>query len=366
MAELRQTKNAFKFIGKLTRVDKDGAFKEEQATKGKNQGKTYRSLRIGVKTSANNEMTVQMYSFEPTEVFLWNSEKKKKDANYKGDRVPFDKWFKNQEQYREKGFAVLQNRVGLSYGEDGKIQSKGLPNFVASKEIFDNVSNGDSVVIEGSISYSTYKNQQDKEVLQKSFNIEKIFKLKDVDFDSEKFEEVTYFEQEMVFVDAVNSQEDKKVFVTGRHINYNKTFIDTEFVVDYSDGDAGMKKLADAFVKKMKFGDVLRVFGDAVNRVITEEVESEEEDDDAELLASLGGKTKPKHAQGYTAKTYISEMQIHGVEAWDKKVFTEDDFVVDNLIDEELEGLGGKGKKDTNPFDLGDNDDDMDSDDLPF
>ena len=85
--DLVQTKNSFKFIGKVTRIEKDGAFKEETATKGKNEGKTYRSLRFGVKTSETNDMTVQMYDFEPTEIFLWNSDKKKKDANYKGDRV---------------------------------------------------------------------------------------------------------------------------------------------------------------------------------------------------------------------------------------------------------------------------------------
>src|SRR6185437_6103136 len=198
----------------------------------------------------------------------------------------------------------------------------------ASQEIFNNINNGDSIVIEGNISYSRYKNRDDKMVEQKNYNIEKVFKIKDVDFESEKFEEVTYFEQEMVFVDAVAEKKEGKVYVTGRHINYNKTFHDTQFVVDYSDGeggtDAGMVKLADAFLKKFKFGDLLNVFGDTLNRVIIEEVEEEDTSEEDDLLASLGGKSKPKHAQSYANRTYISELQIHGVDAWDKKVYREE------------------------------------------
>lgn len=376
MAELKQTKNNFKFIGRVSRIDKDGAFKEEQATKGKKQGETYRALRFSVKTSQNNEMTVQMYDFEPEEVFLWNSEKKKADKNYKGDRVAFSKWVANEEQFREKGFAVLQTRVGLSYGEDGKLESKGLPSFVASKTIFDGLSNGDSVVIEGEIRYSTYKNQQDKVVEQKTFTIKKLYKLgKEVDFDSEKFEEITYFEQEFVYVMADDDREQKKVFVTGRVIDYSKNFHDTQFVINYADADGNedkeMKKLANAFLKKMNFGDVLNVFGDAVNRVITEEVEAEDTDSDDDLLKSLGGKKKPTHAQNYVQRTYVSEMQIHGVEAWDKKVYEEDDFKKDDLLEDDnkknpfQDELGGKSKK-KNPFETEDNDIDIDDEDLPF
>lgn len=369
--ELKQTKNSFKFIGKVSRIDKDGAFKQEQAERGKRAGDTYRSLRFGVKTSQNNEMTVSMYDFEPKEVFLWNGEKKKANSGYKGDRVSYEKWLEDQDELREEGYAVLQTRVGLTYGEDGKIESKGLPSYVASRDIFEGLSNNDSVVIEGEIRYSTYENQQGKKVEQKTYTIKKAYKLKDIDFESEKYEEVTYFEQEMVFVEAEADKANKKVYVTGRIIDFMKNFHDTQFVIDYSDGeggeDAGMVKLASAFLKKFKFGDVLNVFGDAVNRVIVEEAQQEEDDDD-DLLASLGGRKKPTHAQNYVARTYISEMLIEGVDAWDKKVYKEEDFVVDELLDEDdslSDELGGKSKKDkANPFEL-DTDDDGD-DDLPF
>src|SRR5690606_23387784 len=135
--------------------------------------------------------------------------------------------------------------------------------------------------------------------------------------------------------------------------------------------DKSMEKLAKAFATKMKFGDLLNVFGNVVNRVIVEEAEEEEEDDDDDLLASLGGRSKPKHAQKFASRTYINEMQIEGVDAWDKAVYTEDDFEVDSLLDEKEDltnELGGKKKSDKkadNPFDL-DDDEDISDEDLPF
>lgn len=367
MAELMQTKNSFKMIGKVTRIDKDGAYKEETMQKGKMEGEQYRSLRFGVKTSHTNEMTVSMFDFEPRDVYLWDNE------NKKSVKVPYGQWEVNQETYREQGLAILSTRIGIEKGEDGKLLTKGLPSFVASQEIYENISNGDTVVIEGTIRYSTYKNNQDKEIEQKTYTITKLFKIKDIDFEDDKFEEVTYFEQQMVFVGADIDKKEGKVYVTGRHINYNKTFHDTQMIVNFKneDGtnDEGMVKLAEAFVKKFSFGDVINVFGDTVNRVIVTEVESDDSEED-NLLASLGGKSKPKHAQGFTSKSYVTEMSIQGVDAWDKRVYSEDDFIVDNLIEDKknplFDELGGKSKK-SNPFDTGEEKTiDINDDDLPF
>lgn len=369
--ELQQTKNAFKFIGKVTRVEKDGAYKEAVAEKGKMQGHTYRSLRFGVKTSETNDMTVNMYDFEPTEVFLWNSEKRKKDPSYKGEKIPYSKWQTDKVELGDKGYAVLQTNVALEKDEEGKLIRKGLPSFVASEVIHEGIDNGDTVVIEGDIRYSNWE-KDGKLIPQKTFTIKKISKIKDIDFHDEKFEEVTYFEQEMVFVDAEEDKKEKKVYVTGRTIDYKKNFHDSQFVVDYSDGedgvDSGMKKLADAFTKKFAFGDFLNVFGDAVNRVIVEESD-EEMDEEEDLLSQLGGRSKPKHTQSYVTKNYVNEMQITGIEVWDKKMYKETDFEIDELVQKESsnkldsEDFGGKSKKNSNPFEETDEDND---EDLPF
>src|SRR5690606_13787669 len=97
---LQQTKGTFKLIGLATRLDKDGAYKEDSMTHGAYEGKEYRSLRFGVKTSDTNEIFVSMFDFEPEKVFLWNSDKKKKDPNYKGDYLPFGDYLDRKEELK--------------------------------------------------------------------------------------------------------------------------------------------------------------------------------------------------------------------------------------------------------------------------
>lgn len=371
--KLKETKGVFKVIGKVARIDRDGAFREDVLNKpdNRNHGRLYRSLRFGVKTSPTNEIIVQAFDYEPQEVFLWNSKKREADPNYKGDRIPFETWKEQQDELREQGYVVLQSRIGLDYDEKGKLKTKGLPRFVALKEIYENINNGDSVVVEGTIRYSKYKNRNDEIVEQKNYMIERVFRIKDIDFEDDNFEEVSYFEQEMVFVDADLDKEEKKAYVTGRIIDFNGNFEDTQFVINFAnengETDPAMLKLAQAFTKKMEFGDVINVFGDVINRVVVEEVEDEEEDD---LLAELGGRSKPKHAQNYVSRTYITEMSINGVDAWKKGVYTEDDFEKDSLIDDNdgLGDLGGKKKPNTkNPFETDEDEDvDIDEDSLPF
>src|SRR5690606_38682488 len=192
---------------------------------------------------------------------------------------------------RDQGYVVLQSRIGLDYDEKGKLKTKGVPRFVASKEIYESLNNGDSVVVEGTIRYSKYKNRNDEIVEQKNYTIEKLFRIKDIDFEAEDFEEVSYFEQEMVFVDANLDKQEKKAYITGRIIDYMGNFEDTQFVVNFANEkgkvDPDMLNLTEAMSKKMKFGDVINVFGDVVNRVVVEDVEDDINDDEDDLLAQL-------------------------------------------------------------------------------
>lgn len=377
--ELKQTKTKFKLIGKVEGIDKDHAFKQDESKQGKHQGETFRSLGFNVKTSDNNKIRVQMFSYEPEEVFLWNTEKfnkaKEDGKTYKGVRVPYEDWLENQDDYRENGDAVLQSRIGIERDEEGKVVSKGLPTYVAIKELHSGLDNGDSITVEGNISYSTY--EKDGKINEnKNFNIEKIFLRKEeIDFNDENFEELTYFEQEIVFVDAVPEKKENKVYVTGRNINYGGNWHDTQFVIDYSDGNGGTKpemvKLADAIIKKVKFGDVINVFGDILNRVVVQEVEEDEDSED--IFSQFGGEAKDSRAETFTSKTYERELRIKGLDAWDKKVYKDTDFdkkedlLEDKKKDKELDDFGGQSKKDANPFDSEEKGKvDISEDDLPF
>lgn len=353
MTELRETKGVFKLIGKVTRIDRDGAYREGILEKGKNEGKPYRSLRFGVQTSPVNEVIINAFDSRPDEVLLWNSEKKKKDEKYKGDRVPFEKWLKEQEKYRENGYTVLQTRIGLTYDDKGKLQTHGMPRYVAIQEIYNNLNEGDPIVVEGDLRYSQYTNNSGQNVIQRDLTINRLARRRKLDFDDEKFQEVSYFEQEMVFVDIDIDTAEKKAYLIGRIIFYNKKFIDAQFVIDFAE-DKDLEKLAKQIKKLFKFGDVVNVFGNIVNRVEIEEVE---EDDGDDLAKKLGGKSKPEHAKRIL-RNYVSEYQILGVDKWEQGVYTEDDFITQEEENNDLSAeLGGKKKVD-NPFELDDDDDD--------
>lgn len=383
MTEKQQTKSFFKVTGKATRLDKDGAYKEETMSKGKREGDVYRSLRFGVKTSDTNEITVSMFDYEPTKVFLWNSDKKKADSNYKGDSVSFADWEERKDELKAQGFAVLQTRVGLTYGDDGKIKSEGLPSYVASEHIYDHLHNGDTVTIEGEIRYSSYKNNKGETKPQTTYTIKKIFKnYEEANFEDEKFEEISYFEQEFVFVDADDAPDEGRMYITGRTIDFKGNFFDAQFMLNYQDADGkkdeDMVKMATAFKERLAFGDVVTVFGQAQNRVILREVE-EVPEDDGDLFAEFGGKKKPKHAETYVAKDYVQEMSIEGVDGLVKEVYTEEDFEVEELLTEDGktdDEFGGKKKpKGSNPFENKVDEDpfasnsgpiEISDDDLPF
>ncbi|MFQ3543520.1 hypothetical protein Q7A53_05490 [Halobacillus rhizosphaerae] len=366
--QLKETKGTFKAVGKVTRIDKDNAYDQDTQTKGEHVGRTYRKLRFGVKTSETNEITVQMFAYEPKDVFMWNSKLKEEDENYKGTRKTFEDWEENQEQYREEGYVVMQSRVGLHYDDKNKLVSKGVPKFVTAKMVYDNLNNGDFVTVEGTISYGSYEKDGQK-VKTKNFNIEKVHLAKELDFDAEDFEEITYFEQQFVYVDSELNKTDKKLYITGRVIDFNKKFQDAQFVIDFNNGEGGvdeeMKQFAENFKKTLKFGDVVKTFGDNLNRVIIKKVENED-NKKADILGSLGGRSKPSHAEN--SKTYVNQLSINGVDSLDEKVYREADFVVDNLV----EGLGGKQKKTENPWkdDVSSSSDEpidiSDTDDLPF
>ncbi|SDX94020.1 hypothetical protein [Thermoactinomyces sp. DSM 45892] len=355
--ELKQTKNEFKLMGKLTRLDRQGAFNEEVSAQGKRKGETYRKLRFGVKTSETNEILIEMHDYQPKEVHLWNqklaNEAKVKKVKYKGEMVAYGEWIKNKKKLEADGYEVLQTKIFVSDEETGRIVKEGMPRYTASKYIHDCFKNGDSVLIEGEINYSEYESRNGEKKRSRNFWIKRITKQKeDIEFDSNEFKELSFFEQAMVFIGVELDRDNSKAYVTGRMIDKRTNFADSEFALDFSDGKGGidetMYRLASNLQKKFHFGDVIKIDGNIVNRVIIQEDFREEED----LLLALGGRAKPNHARSWSSKSYISELQIEGVRAWDKKVYQEEDFVKDVLFGEDklVEELGGRSSSRSNPF----------------
>lgn len=368
--ELEQTRGSFKMRGLVKNIDRDNAYEEGiQDKQGKHQGDTYRKLNIGLQTAPDNQVRLGMFSYEPEKVFMWDSGARKKNPEYKGERVEWEKYLEQKNNLKASGKAVLQARVGVEYDENDKLISEGMTSYEASELIFENVENEDSVYIEGDVSYSQFKNRNDEWVTGTNYNMNRLHLAKDdFDLDDEKYEVQNYYEQQFVYVTSEVDRDKNKLMVIGRVIDYHKNFVDTTFVVDFSEkageDQASMKKLAESIKKKFKFGDLVTIFGQILNQTV--EVEVEEDDN----LAGLGGKSQPSHAK--TNKTYNREMTIDGILEWNQKYYTEEDFANAGLVEESKEDMsdefGGKSKpKHDSVFDDED-DEDLDDlgDDLPF
>lgn len=376
--KLEQTRGTFQLKGNATQIDRDNAYEEAIRPDGRFAGRTYRKLNIGVQTSPTNQPRLGIFSYEPEDVFLWDNKKREKDPNYKGDRMPYEEYLQKKDILKANGVAILQSRVGVTYDDDGKLISEGMTNYEATELIYDNLDNGEGVYVEGDISYSKYTNRQNEEVTGVNYNISRLHKAgDDFDLNDEEYRVENYYEQEMVFVDAMVDKDNDRLIVIGRIIDYRENTVDAEFMVNYGT-DEDMQKLAKNLKNKFKFGDLMTVHGEIKNETVEEEVETEEDD----ALAMLGGKAQPSFAKR-TNRSYNREMTINGVKAWDRKAYTEEDFMENEFVkevdEEEVDDLtkelGGKSAdKSDNPF--ADSDDDLNeedpfadldiSDDLPF
>lgn len=378
--KLEQLKGKFKVAGIVTRIDKDKAFEQELVPQGKHAGKIRRKLKFGVKTSKLNEITVEMFDHEPQEVFMWNSKLKEEDDNYKGTKKPFGDWEENRDKYREDGYTIIEPKIGFDFDEAGKLITHGVPSFVAQAEIYDNIDNGDVVYVEGEIRHSSFEGQDGNMIERTSYTIKKLYKSnKEMDFEAQDFEELAYFEQPFIFVDAQADKKKNKIFVTGRVIDYKGDYEDVQYVVKYADDkgnlDEGMVKLGQSFVNKFSFGDLIEVNGDLINKPILED-QADDKGKKKDLVSEFGGRKKPKHAQRQAFRGYESEMLIFGIDGYEEKLYEEEDFFKDDIMDNDEEDnskskyqeeFGGRSKKKKSPFENEeDGNIDISDDDLPF
>ena len=377
MSNLEQTKGTFKLIGKVVNIDRENAMTERTMDKGKNKGREYRNLRFGIQTAPDNMVQIGMFSFEPIEVYVWETE------NRKGGKMPYDKWKKNRKVLEKQKKIPLETAVGLERDEEGKTKTQHLPSWDAIAYIHDNLFNGDSVLVEGDISYNTYTNKAGQEVTSTNYNLKRLFALKQpVDFQDKDFEETSVFTQEFVFEGVELDEKEKKAVVFGKSIGYARedqippmTDVSFEILFDEErDEDGLMEKMAKTYAKKVPYGSLVTVHGNILNKAISQVVESDEDVDD-DVMAMLGGERNRME----TTITYKRAMEIRGTDSLEREKYTEEDLSQDDSLidnddsDDDLGDLVGakksKSKIEENDF-LDDDDnfdfDDMDDSDLPF
>lgn len=342
-SKLTQTKSNFTLKGIVDGVSKGNAFRSGEVGKGKNKGKATQALSFWVQTSKQNKVRVELFGMEPDFVYFSKDGKTEKGEKRETKQIPY-----SQRNKAIEGFSLIGINVGLEKDDNGKNITKTFVDYDAAEYIYENLNDGDSVFINGQVTISEYTNKEGKTSVQVKYSIRKLYlESKPIDFDAEGFVETNAFEQEIVIVDAEEDKKEGIIIVTGRVINYGDKFCDTQFIVR-PDGNEKIAKMGKAFLKA-KFGDFIKVAGNIINRA---EVEEAEEDTDNPFAGE-----KPEGLKGQIT-TYTSELRITNGEGYEKEKYSEEDFEIEELVDQDMDFSGDKGN--------GDKMEDISDDDLPF
>ena len=127
---LEQTISTFRGVGIVTGVDRDNFYNTGIVEKGKNEGKEYRSLRFGVRTSPNQTIYVQMFGMEPDTVYVYDNKTKK------GEQVPYEEFLEKEEAWAEEGKITFDSSVNLD-STDKKAPKSHMPKFDNIDLIYD-------------------------------------------------------------------------------------------------------------------------------------------------------------------------------------------------------------------------------------
>jgi len=332
--ELQPTRGTVKFVGQVVGLENENTFRTGVTKNG--EGYPFRSVSLAIKTSPTN-IVYNIDNFgqdnPDQEVTIFSNKKDEKEKR----KIKFEDRHELPAGFTPFGFGTI--RLGFDKDTNGKLIFKNLFSYDAIERIKETLNEGDTVFINGSFKPETYNsNGEDKTTVK--YNLESIGLSKNpVEFEDENFKEVSSFEQEMVVVDVSVDKENKKVYVTGRLIKYNKIWDDIVFIVDAKE----QEQFATNVAKKLKFGDLIKAQGIIINGVILEEQKAADAFD-------WGG--EEPEGQKKFIKTPISELRITNIKEHSPKEYKELDFEIDEdpFKDSSSDSPFGESEEDDNPF----------------
>ena len=262
---LPETKGEIKLRGLATGTQKDN-FLTIKTTKS---GIPMNLLRLGLEVSNESTVYLDLNGMERKEVFFY---KKSETKGQKGvtKRIPWN----NRKSFNEEGFNLIGMTVGLEkvIDEKGKEKNdlKTLTEYDACEYIANNIVDGDSLFVLGTIDFSSYKDKNDNIQRSTKFVPTKILGAKEIDFDSEDFKPTADFQQTIVFM-GINlddsDKEDVKGVVEAKIVKYS-SIEDAEFIIRD-------KKLYSVFKKNLKPYTAIKVWGNINNKVDSTDVEED-------------------------------------------------------------------------------------------
>lgn len=331
---LPETKGQFKLRGIVTGMQRENAFKDIE-TKSK---KKMHILNFGVETSPNTQIYTSIQGMEQDQAFFYKRPEKKGEKGHV-KKVAWNERNKDQGE----GYQLIGISLGLEKGEDGKNITSTFVDFDAALKAYEELEDGMSVFVRGDLEYSSFKNNKDEKVRNKKFNARNVYLSQSVDFESEDFKETADFKQKIIYTGIQKDEkEDDKFIIEAKIVNYN-SIEDAEFIVRN-------KSLANTFRSKLKPYTAIEIWGNIVNQVETEEVESS--------TAVWGEEDKFQSAN----KSYVRELVITGA---DPETIDTETYSQAN-VDEAIEKLNATGQVSNDWGKSEDKNEDLDSSDLPW
>lgn len=274
MAEqIKMSKGKFKLAGLVNGTGREKFI----TTKTFDTGTTRQTCNFGVKTSEKNETWVTVEGFDSKKAKFQKYDNKEKKSYTK--EVSWDDRFNFQEDGYRPIFGIAVNFEENNY--------KTLFSFDAVDELETELTDNMPVYIEGNIDYRSWKNDRGEVRRFTTFKPTKIRKsTKDIDFNSDGFEELNLFEQDIIFIDVNPHPEQSDKFILEANVvtgtKAEPKVEDVEFII--SD-----KKLATTLKKNLKPYNAVTVFGRLVNSVQEEDVPKDDDvwgEDDAEFTTA--------------------------------------------------------------------------------
>ena len=249
--ELKQTANSFQLRGIVSGMKSQKAYRSGVTQNGGN----WNAIEFGVKIAENKSVFVKLNGFPRSEVFYY----KKGENGAKGTTQKVA--WKDRHKSPGADYRLIGVNISTDKDENGKNLNRTFTEYDAVEWIHDNLKDGDSVFIKGTMEFSSYTDRNGQTRKKVDFVPTQIsYTQKPVDFNADDYTEMAEFENMLVFksIDKEEGEDGKptgRYTLTGYSVGYNN-IENVSFVID-----ADHAKLAGNLKKAMKSCYAIKTFG---------------------------------------------------------------------------------------------------------
>lgn len=350
--QLEQTEGKFKLLGNIKK------FAEDKNIRSADNG-SWTSLNIQVDTG-DDSPNVSVMGFKPDakrEVTIF----KVKDGKTEKVKVKATEVAKEIKKYpASDGWQVgggVRIRVVKRDKETGElIKTKdgknaytefSLPNHLALTQLKNllnkNFNRDDAkpmgVAVSGDI--STYVDKNDN--TRTNYNLKSITFLENP-FTKEDFDkkQVSAFVVSGVY-DSASELPDGRVSLSLRHIDFREQVTVGNYIIDANSEDERIQKIANTLLNAVDFGAFIKLEGRIINRPNIVSTPAKVEDDFADMFGDFSDEASEFERPNYDG--FLSELHVTRVLEFARDVYTEDDFIKEELDTEDMfESGGGDGE----------------------